>query len=325
MRTVVEDFQVVEVPLVSPVGEGEHSWLWVRKRGSNTAWVARQLAQFAGVPLSAVSYAGLKDRHAVTEQGFSVHLAGRSDPDWSVLQHPDFEVLSATRHTRKLKTGTLRGNRFRLTIRDSTADPVALQQRLEQVRDGGFPNYFGSQRFGRGGSNLDEAVRLFQQPRRRIARAKRSIYLSAVRSALFNRVLSARVEAGSWHLALPGDALQLEGKSACFTADTLDDEIEQRLAALQLHPTGPLCGDGEALCRGEARRFEAGQLLGYEAWIDGLKRARLTAARRALRVVPQDLHWQQDSDTTWVLRFFLPAGSYATCLLAEVFELARNA
>jgi tRNA pseudouridine13 synthase len=133
IRTVPEDFQVVEVPLVTPGGEGEHSWLCVRKRNSNTQWVARQLARFAEVPLSAVSYAGLKDRHAVTEQWFSVQLAGRNDPDWSALQAPDFEVLSATRHQRKLKTGTLRGNRFKLCIRDVSAAHSALQQRLEQI------------------------------------------------------------------------------------------------------------------------------------------------------------------------------------------------
>lgn len=320
IRSVAEDFQVVEVPLLAPSGEGEHSWLCVQKRDSNTQWVARQLARFADVPLSAISYAGLKDRHAVTEQWFSVQLAGRDDPDWSALQHPDFKVLSATRHARKLKTGTLRGNRFKLRIRDVSAAPDALQQRLEQLRDGGFPNYFGEQRFGHRGDNLVEAARLFQQPKRRLPRAKRGIYLSAVRSALFNRVLSARVEAGLWQRAIPGDALQLDGKSACFVAETLDDDIQRRVESLQLHPTGPLCGEGEPLCRGDAVAFESAQLQDCEDWIEGLKSARLAAARRALRVVPRDMHWVEESAGTWMLALYLPAGSYATSLLSELLD-----
>jgi tRNA pseudouridine13 synthase len=324
IRALAQDFQVVEVPLVSPDGEGEHSWLWVQKRNSNTQWVARQLARFADVPLSAVSYAGLKDRHAVTEQYFSIHLAGRNDPDWSLLRHSDFKVLSATRHRRKLKTGALRGNRFRLHIRDSNADSRALQQRLERLRDGGFPNYFGEQRFGYEGHNLDEAARMMQQPKLRLARGKRGLYWSAVRSALFNRVLSARVEAGLWNTAMPGDALQLDGKSACFVSDGLDDETRRRLTALQLHPTGPLCGDGDPLCRGDARSFESAQLRGHEDWIAGLKRARLATGRRALRVVPRDMHWQQEAEEEWSLSFFLPAGSYATSLLAEAFEFIQR-
>jgi tRNA pseudouridine13 synthase len=318
LRVAVEDFQVFEVPLVAPDGEGEHCWLLVRKTASNTQWVAGELAKFAGVPLSAVSYAGLKDRHAVTEQWFSVQLPGQAGPDWMSLRHAGFQVLSANRHHRKLKTGALLGNRFKLRVRAVDADPTLLQERLQQLASGGFPNYFGPQRFGLGGGNLDQAARLFRQPRRRVPRARRGLYLSAVRSALFNRVLAARVADGLWNQALPGDALQIEGKSACFVADSLDADIQQRLEALDVHPTGPLCGDGEPLCRGAARDYEARQVQDYRDWIDGLCDARLAPARRALRVVPRDLRWTAESDASWQLEFYLPAGSYATSLLAEL-------
>jgi tRNA pseudouridine13 synthase len=322
IRVTPEDFRVFEVPLVAPCGEGEHCWLRVRKRDSNTQWVASQLAKFAGVPLSAVSYAGLKDRHAVTEQWFSVQLPGQTGPDWMTLQHAEFQVLSASRHQRKLKTGALLGNRFELRAREVTADSDRLQERLRQVAGGGFPNYFGEQRFGLQDSNLNEAARLFQQPRRRVPRAKRGLYLSAVRSALFNRVLAARVAAGSWNQAIPGDALQLEGKSACFVADAVDGDIQLRLAALELHPTGPLCGDGEPLCCGAALAFEDEQLQCCQDWIEGLRRARLAVARRALRVIPRDLHWAAAADGSWVFEFYLPAGSYATSLLSEILDVS---
>jgi tRNA pseudouridine13 synthase len=322
MRVSPEDFQVFEIPLLAPCGEGEHCWLRVRKRNSNTRWVAGQLAGFAGVAPSAVSYAGLKDRHAVTEQWFSVQLPGRSDPDWQTLQHDDFEVLEARRHRRKLKIGALQGNRFRLCLRDVDADREALEARLEQLRRGGFPNYFGPQRFGRDGANLESAARLFSQPRRRVPRDKRGIYLSAVRAALFNRVLAARVEAGLWNRVVPGDALMLDGRSACFVADIPDNDTLQRTGALEIHPTGLLCGDGAVLCRGEALALETAVLVEYEDWVQGLRRLRVEAARRALRVVARDLRWsQQEGDGSWLLEFALPAGSFATSLIAEVLAL----
>lgn len=324
-RVGAEDFQVVEIPLATPSGEGEHSWLYVRKRNANTQWVARQLARYAGVPGSAVSYAGLKDRNAVTEQWFSVHLPGRQDPDWRALACQDVEILEAQRHTRKLRTGTLRGNRFRLVVRDVDADRVLIEQRLAQVRAGGFPNAFGPQRFGHDGANLQAAARLLQDPRARVPRDKRSIYLSAVRAALFNRVLAARIADASWNRALPGEALQLEGKSACFVANEVDADILARLAALEIHPTGPLCGDGEPLAVGAAAQYESELLQTWEGWIAALRRFRLVRARRALRALAGDLTWHSDNGRDWTLAFSLPAGAYATSLLHEVFELDDNA
>jgi tRNA pseudouridine13 synthase len=321
IRQQVEDFQVSEVPLVEPCGEGEHSWLHVQKTGSNTQWVANQLAAFAGVKSNAVSYAGLKDRHAVTDQWFSVHLPGQPEPDWASLEHDEFRILSFQRHQRKLKTGALKGNRFILTVRDVGGDKNDIDTRLGQVAAGGFPNYFGPQRFGRGGSNLASAAHMFASRKRKVPRSRRGIYLSSVRSALFNQVLSARVAEGSWNKLKPGDAVQLDGRSACFVAEEIDDEILERLAGGKLHPTGPLCGDGESLCKGAAEAFETDCLLSYSAWIDSLSSARVEVARRSLRIMPGSLTWQHEPDGYLTLAFYLPAGSYATSLLAEVFQL----
>ncbi len=325
IRVHPEDFQVLEIPFVTPDGDGEHCWLYVRKRGSNTQWVAQQLAQHAGVAVSRVSYAGLKDRHAITEQWFSVHLPGQQGPDWQALNNESFQVLDAQRHSRKLQRGTLLGNRFCLTIRDVQAAPGMLEKRLQAIRDGGFPNIFGVQRFGRGGDNLQQAARLFARPKSRLPRHKRSLYLSAVRSALFNRVLAARVQEHCWNTALPGEALQLAEKSACFVAEQLDDELLQRLEQHAVHPTGPLCGEGESLPVGDAAAFERSVLQPWNDWISGLKQFRLAAARRALRVVPRDFSWEAGDDASWTIRFFLPAGCYATALLREVLETGEPA
>ena len=320
IRSIPEDFQVSEIPLLAPDGEGEHCWLHIRKRNSNTAWVAKQLAEFAGVAANAVSYAGMKDRHAVTEQWFSVQLPGRADPDWQAIRSDEFEVLEAGRHSRKLKTGALRGNRFQIRIRGVEADPGQVEGRLQQLAQG-MPNSFGPQRFGRNGDNLIQAERMLARPRVRVSRNKRSIGLSSVRSALFNCVLSARIEAGNWNQPLVGDAFQLEGKSAVFSTEAIDADITSRCAGGDIHPTGPLCGSGDVMVMGEAAALEETVLAPYGDWIEGLDAFRMNHARRALRVIPGDLVWTQDAQDQWLLSFSLPAGSYATSLLHEVFEV----
>ncbi|HHH43185.1 MAG TPA: tRNA pseudouridine(13) synthase TruD [Gammaproteobacteria bacterium] len=320
IRSCPEDFQVTEIPLVAPDGEGEHCWLYVRKRNANTNWVAGQLAAFAGVSPRAVSYAGLKDRHAVTEQWFSVQLPGKADPDWRLLDSDEFQVLEAARHSRKLKTGALRGNRFRIVLRGVTAEAEQVVKRLEILRHG-VPNSYGPQRFGYQGANLVQAERLLARPKARVSRNKRSIWLSAVRSALFNRVLAVRIEAGNWAGALPGDAFQLEGRSAVFAATAIDADTLARLDRGDIHPTGPLCGSGDTLVSAAAAALEAATLAPYGDWIRGLDAFRMKHARRALRVIPGELCWSQPSADQWLLEFSLPAGSYATSLLHELFEV----
>ena len=214
LRSVPEDFLVEEIPGIEPDGQGEHAMLWVQKRGANTEWVARELAKFAGVPPMAVGYAGMKDRHAVTRQSYSVQLAGRPDPDWSTFPHQDVQVLSSTRHSRKLKRGALRGNRFVLVLRDVQGDRANAETVLEQIASRGVPNYYGEQRFGREGGNVAQALAMFGG--RRVERQKRSIYLSAARSQIFNDVLAVRVERNAWDTPMDGEIWSLAGSRSWF-------------------------------------------------------------------------------------------------------------
>lgn len=319
LREQPEDFVVVEQPLVEPDGQGEHAWLWVRKRGQNTDWVAGQLSRLAGVKPRDVSYAGLKDRHAVTEQWFSVQLPGRADPDWSALDAAGVTVLEARRHSRKLRRGALRGNRFRLRLRDFTGDAGALAERADEIISRGLPNYFGAQRFGRDGGNLDAARCMFADPRRRLPRNKRSLYLSAARSYLFNAVLAERVRRGVWDRCLSGDVMQLDGRSALFAALECEPELETRLKALEIHPTGPLWGRGESLAGAECARLEADCLAAAAGLRAGLERAGMELDRRALRVRVEGLAVTPEGNDLW-LEFGLPAGSYATVLLDQLVE-----
>src|SRR5690606_21581466 len=93
LKAVAEDFQVDEVLDIPLAGAGEHLWLWVEKRGLNTEEAARRIARAAGVPLKLVSYAGLKDRQALTRQWFSLHLPGKADPDLAAAQSTELTIL----------------------------------------------------------------------------------------------------------------------------------------------------------------------------------------------------------------------------------------
>lgn len=318
VRTTPEDFRVTEIPLLDPDGGGEHAWVLIRKRLENTAGVAERLARFCNVPLRDVSYAGMKDRQAVTEQWFSVQLPGREDPDWAALDSETLTVIRHARHARKLRRGALQGNAFRLVLRDLQGDLAGLQRRLEVIRNEGVPNYFGEQRFGRDGANLHTALRLFSNPRVRLSRLKRGLALSAARSLLFNRVLSQRVADGSWNRALAGDALQLQGSHSYFVAAVIDPELRARIARHDLHPTGPLHGRGRSDVQHDCLALETGILAEYPDVLAGLEAAGLKQERRALRMTVTGLQWDWTAADELQLQFSLPAGSYATSVLREL-------
>ncbi len=318
LRRNVEDFQVDEELGYAPDGEGQHLLLRVRKRGANTQWVARQLARVAGVPSRGVGFAGLKDRHAVTTQWFSIDLAGKREPDWSALDTEEIRILEIVRHRRKLRRGGLKGNRFTLVLRELDGDREAVEERLRLIGEKGVPNYFGEQRFGAGDSNLQQALALFRGEIRIGDAHRRGIYLSAARSLLFNRVVGERVKRGCWRTALPGEATILAGSRSFFTAEILSPEIQRRIAEGDLLPSGPLWGKGDSPVRGEALELERAALRGFEAWCQGLESAGLKQERRATRLQPERLSWEWLGRDRLRLCFFLPAGGYATVLVREL-------
>lgn len=324
LRATPEDFQVCEELDFALDGTGEHVWLWVRKRGANTDWVAKQLAKQAHVAPVAVSYAGLKDRHAVTEQWFSVHLPGQADPDWQADAHPDFTVLNAIRHSRKLRRGALSGNRFRVTVRDLNGDPAELAARWAQVAATGVPNYFGEQRFGREAGNLVRAEAMFSGHEKVRDRHQRGLYLSTARSALFNAVLARRVLENSWNIALPGDVLMLDGSHSIFTVDAVDEVIRQRIATGDVHPTGPLWGAGTLHSRAAVRELEEAVAATLAIFRDGLAAAGLNQERRALRLPITGAQLECAAPGVAVLDFRLPAGGYATTVLHELLEARHS-
>lgn len=323
LRERPEDFQVEEIPVCGPDGEGEHLLLHVRKTGANTEWVARQLVSHAGLPPSAVSYAGLKDRHAVTTQWFSLQIGVRGDPDWSTLDVEGVEVLEACRHRRKLRRGALRGNRFRIRVRDLTGDLDALKEHLSLVGQYGVPNYFGAQRFGNREGNLYAAHALFTGDVKRVRRHVKGLWLSAARSQLFNQVLAMRVTRGDWDRPLPGDRMQLDGSRASFLAETLDDELIGRCLAFDIHPSGPLWAAGEILTCGEVAALEQQAVDDFPVWTAGLAAAGQRQERRPLRLQASEMDAKITDDEMLEIGFELPAGAFATAVVRELVDTKR--
>lgn len=318
IRTTPEDFRVEEIDGFQASGAGEHLLLTVEKRGMNTAHAARCIAQWAGVGEMAIGHAGLKDRHAVTRQRFSVHLPRRIAPDIDALQSDELRVLGHAWHAKKLPRGALAGNRFALVLRDVQGGRAEIEARLHAIDARGVPNYFGAQRFGRDGGNVAAALAMFGG--RRVRRDQRTHLLSAARSELFNRVLAERVRDGSWDRGLQGELWVLDGSRSVFGPEPWNDALADRLARFDIHPSAPLWGRGELRSTGEARLLEERALADATslALRDGLESAGLRQERRATRLRPQALAWSWPQPGVLGIGFSLPPGAYATTVLESL-------
>lgn len=315
-------FEVEEHLPFSPEGEGSHVWLYVQKTDTNTDWLAQEIARFAGVSPVAVGYAGLKDRHAVTSQWFSVNLQGLPEPDWLAFENEQIKIIKAVRHSKKLKRGALAGNRFRLRLTHITGDQAIWEQNLQTIAEQGVPNYFAEQRFGHFGNNLKKAEQWFTEGVEPKKRNQRSIIISAARSWLFNLVLAQRIRQHSWNKMLEGDVMLLAGtRASYFVAETKDAVLEQRIIDMDIHPTGPLWGKGEAISKAETLELEHSVLTDWQDWQLQLEKLGLTQERRALRLFPQQFKWQFINETSLLLEFELGPGSYATAVLRELAEI----
>ncbi len=322
-RVQPEDFQVEEIPSFKPSGEGEHVYLHVRKTAQNSDWVAGRLARMAGIKRRDVGYAGLKDRHAVTTQWFSLWMPGQKTPDWSQGLPEGVEILEETLHLRKLQRGVLDGNRFRIRIRNFRGDLEALDARIDLIREQGVPNYFGQQRFGRDRGNIERAQRWFEEGHPLKNRQKRSLYLSAARAWLFNHVLAERVTEGNWNQPVAGELFMLDGSNSWFHSD-IDETIERRLSQRDIHPSGPLWGCGQLQSQGMLRELESRIVADFPSLTAGLEKHGLKQQRRATRVNVKEMDYTSLNNDI-VLRFVLPPGAYATTVLNEIGDFSEGA
>lgn len=316
-----------EVLSFDPSGQGEHLLLWVEKRESNTEWVAKQLAKHFGIGPSKVSWAGLKDRHAVTRQWFGVHLPGFSGE----LEYPDYDncrVLDHRFNDRKLRIGAIKQNHFRLRIANIHADRLELEARLEAIKQRGVPNYFGEQRFGLAGNNLTLAEQWLVHGQRPRKKMDQSMALSAARSYLFNQQLSARIAESLWTQVRAGDVLMLDNTHSVFVAQADElAELQQRVDEGDCHTTALLPGSGGNIAQAEVAEWECSAYdVDQKQWCSGLIKQKVKASRRAARLIPQNLSWEFiGDDQALLLNFSLPTGAYATSVLREFLDYPHSA
>lgn len=300
-RSLEDDFFVDEILGFEPSGDGEHLLLNIEKIGQNTGWVSESIAKHLAISPKDIGRCGLKDRHAVTRQWLSIY-----DPKLTALAKlqtlaiDNVSVLNFTRHQQKLRPGMHQGNVFRIRLRQVHCDNMPteqLKQKLEiiiqRIIEQGFPNFFGEQRFGYGGGNVSEGLRLASS--RRLGRhRKKSIYLSAMRSYLFNQVLAERVKDGTWQQVGHPSTAPLWGRGR-LSADNADVDYEMNILAKESQLT------------------------------DVLEHGGLSQERRLNKSTPKNLEFEwlpdQDGSVSLMLSFELASGEYATSLLRELVVL----
>jgi tRNA pseudouridine13 synthase len=317
LRAQPDDFIVEEDLGFAPAGTGQHVLLKVRKRDANTQWVARELARVCRCRPMDVGFAGLKDRRAVAVQWFTVPKSAQSLEAWTTVQTPEFEVLEAHAHTRKLPRGALAGNGFVIRVRDVTVSDQQLADRIELIARLGVPNYFGPQRFGRQSSNLARipaGLNALRMP-------ERGFVLSAARSLIFNAVLAERVRDGSWNRLEAGDVANLDGRGSVFAVDTVDATLTERCLQLDIHPTGPMWGRGSPTSHGRVLELESRVGMEFPEPAALVEAAAMDQERRSLRLTVRNLEWSREPDAV-VLRFRLTRGSFATTVLRELFDVS---
>ena len=316
LRAHPEDFIVEEDLGFSASGAGQHVLLKVRKRNANTQWVARELAKLCGCHPRDVGYAGLKDRRAVAVQWLTVPKTKMPLEAWPEVRHPEFDVLEAHAHSRKLPRGALAGNRFTIRIRDITLTDEVLSARVADITRHGVPNYFGPQRFGHNGANLARITDGLQSLRA----PERGFVLSAARSVVFNAVLAERVRDGSWNRLEVGDIANLDGRGSIFAvAGAIDPTLTERAAQLDLHPTGPLWGRGAPATELRIAALESRVAAEFQPACDLTAAAGMDQERRALRLAVRDFTWHREPNSR-VLSFRLTRGSFATTVLRQLID-----
>lgn len=318
IRSSPEDFVVEEMVHDRPCGEGHHTWIWIEKRLRNTADVADDLARELDLDRRQVGYAGRKDKVAVTRQWFSVPEV---DPEKVAdLEIDGVRVLEAIRHRERLRVGALDGNCFTLVVRDVESAMVPdVEARFSRVIERGLPNRFGDQRFGTHGDNAERGAELLKQSRIRGNRRQAWFLLSALQSAMFNEVLARRPAAIDE--LLPGDLAIVHATDAYEWISAPEDRAEA-VKRFEISPTGPIFGTKMRWPRGAVADLERQVLAAFdldETRFQKLPRGtRLFGQRRPLRARITDGALTSE-DGSLRLTFGLPAGSYATVLLEELF------
>lgn len=320
-------------------GNGEHLWLYIEKIGVNTSHLIDLLAKAVQIESYDIGYSGIKDRHAVTYQWVSLRLPKITDIavienllNQSLNTNEKIHILKHSWHNKKLNRGTHKNNHFIITLHNVLGNKNDIELALQTLQKIGFPNYFGEQRFGNDGNNIDKAQKhckaLLKSKRRKLTQ-KDTFMISVIKSHLFNQILDKRVAQNTWHTPIAGDVFMLDGTHSLFVSE-LTDEIGERVASGDLHPTAPLFGVADKLVATDQALLIENIVLNqeYNQTLTKLLLAlKVRGDRRALRVVPQALAWdwqENAQNNRIILSFSLPAGTFATALLHHLTVHLKN-
>ncbi len=311
LKTNLNDFKVYEELGFEPTGEGEHLYLLIEKEDTTTDSVNQALARHYGIKPYHIADCGLKDAKAITRQWFSVHLPGyKGFPDDPISD--DFKVLRRDWSLKKLKKGAHKGNKFQITVRGVIGNEERAIKQLELIKKSGFANYFGEQRFGKGQRNVDNAMDAFTHGKK-LSRSKKSLYLSSLRSFLFNKILTKRLEEHNWLTPIEGDCYMLNGTRSTF-CDEISDDINRRYLECDIHAIVSLAGEGEGLMSQVALDIEQQVMENQVDMVNILIAQGLKKDKRAIRQMINNLSYEFNDDVL-ELRFYLPKGCYATTLI----------
>ncbi|MER3479739.1 MAG: tRNA pseudouridine(13) synthase TruD [Meiothermus sp.] len=321
IRSEPQDFQVEEVPAYTPSGEGEHLYLFIEKEGLTTRAVFEFIRDTLAVPEAGIGVAGLKDKRALTRQWISI--PAKYEARVSRLEElPGVRILEQGLHSNKLRVGHLRGNRFKILIRDASEDARSRAEAvLRRLEAQGVPNYFGPQRFGIGGLNPQKGYELVTRGKGRGAPWLKKFLIASLQSLLFNDWLALRLGLGLYAQVVRGDVAKKHDSGGEFLVE--DPQLENpRAARLEISAMGPLYGKRYFEAEGEARALEDQILERYR-----LRREQFAARKGARRVIRFPLgEWavSEAPEGIWV-SFFLPKGAYATAVLREVMKTNPDA
>jgi tRNA pseudouridine13 synthase len=316
LKSRAEDFVVTENLGFEPDGDGEHLFLLIEKSMMTTHGLIDQVALDFGVKARDIGRSGLKDKIAVTRQWLSLYLPGKMN-QFQLPEVTEYRILDHAWHNKKLRPGTHRSNHFKVIIRNVATVPEIGWQQLEMIRRQGMANYFGQQRFGMQGDNFERALQAFSNERRarKLSRSKRSLYISALRSFLFNAVLCHRIEQGHWENPVAGDVFMLSGSHSIFY-EPVNDALSERFNQLDLSSTISLYGNGKRLLQDDALKLEDRVFSKYEDVLQCLIEQKSKIQMRATRVTVGGLCVEHDAiDELLHIEVTLPRGCYFTTLL----------
>lgn len=318
-----EDFKVYEQLGFAFTGAGEHLFLYVQKSGLTTHQLVNLLAEETGVPARQIGYSGLKDKNAITQQWLSIQLPGCKQIP-TITQTEQFQILQSHWHDKKLRVGVHKSNRFEIIIRNIKGSVDNISSVVRQIEASGFANYFGQQRFGAQLDNVEQAIKVLNNRHKckRLSRTKKGLYLSALRSELFNQILRQRVKQGIWQQPVDGDAFMLSGSQSVFV-EPISDEIRQRYKEFDIQSGISLFGTGESRLSKQAFDIENEIFTANPEICGTLISQKMKRSFRANRMITRNLKVEYLPEQGEMhMQVELDKGAYLTTLLNHFINLS---